>query len=171
MVLRAFYKMNVHHIKRVFLYLILSDQNANIFYDNYLVIVLFLAVQAIFTFKLYDNYFYRFFSIMSIIFMCFSLTPFIDAVFNGFSAPQKRWHYLISFFTSGLIGMYIMHFRTITVKHYLISVIPGISMVFASHLVIHKAVSWVYIVPIIIIVGLLVLIVKDKNSSVRSIFL
>ncbi|MBQ5153579.1 hypothetical protein EGM85_09850 [Macrococcus caseolyticus] len=141
------------------------DQNANIFYDNYLVIVLFLAIQAIFTFKLYDNYFYRFFSIMSIIFMCFSLTPFIDAVFNGFSAPQKRWHYLISFFTSGLIGMYLMHFRTITVKHYLISIIPGISIVFASHFMIHKAVSWVYIVPIIIIVGLLVLIVKDKKQQ------
>ncbi|WP_244625438.1 YfhO family protein [Macrococcoides canis] len=141
------------------------DQNANIFYDNYLVIVLFLAVQALFTFKLYDSYYYRFFSIMSIIFMCLSFTPFIDSVFNGFSAPQKRWHYLISFFTSGLIGMYIMRFRTISIKQYLLSIVPGILIVFTSHFMIHKAVSWIYIIPIIIIIGLFVLIVKDKKQQ------
>ncbi|UJS28796.1 YfhO family protein [Macrococcoides canis] len=141
------------------------DQNANIFYDNYLVIVLFLAVQALFTFKLYDSYFYRFFSIMSIIFMCLSFTPFIDSVFNGFSAPQKRWHYLISFFTSGLIGMYIMRFRTISIRQYLLSIVPGIIIVFTSHFMIHKAVSWIYIIPIIIIIGLFVLIVKDKKHQ------
>ncbi|WP_233438120.1 YfhO family protein [Macrococcoides canis] len=141
------------------------DQNANIFYDNYLVIVLFLAVQALFTFKLYDSYFYRFFSIMSIIFMCLSFTPFIDSVFNGFSAPQKRWHYLISFFTSGLIGMYIIRFRTISIKQYLLSIVPGILIVYTSHFMIHKAVSWIYIIPIIIIIGLFVLIVKDKKQQ------
>ncbi|WP_254254366.1 YfhO family protein [Macrococcoides canis] len=141
------------------------DQNANIFYDNYLVIVLFLAVQALFTFKLYDSYFYRFFSIMSIIFMCLSFTPFIDSVFNGFSAPQKRWHYLISFFTSGLIGMYIMRFRTISIRQYLLSIVPGIIIVFTSHFMIHKAVSWIYIIPIIIIIGFFVLIVKDKKHQ------
>lgn len=141
------------------------DQNANIFYDNYLVIVLFLALQALFTFKLYDSYFYRFFSVMSIIFMCLSFTPFIDSVFNGFSAPQKRWHYLISFFTSGLIGMYIMRFRTISIKQYLLSIVPGILIVFTSHFMIHKAVSWIYIIPIIIIIGLFVLIVKDKKQQ------
>lgn len=141
------------------------DQNANIFYDNYLVIVLFLAVQALFTFKLYDSYYYRFFSIMSIIFMCLSFTPFIDSVFNGFSAPQKRWHYLISFFTSGLIGMYIMRFRTISIRQYLLSIVPGILIVFTSHFMIHKAVSWIYIIPIIIIIGLFVLIVKDKKQQ------
>ncbi|WP_244629843.1 YfhO family protein [Macrococcoides canis] len=141
------------------------DQNANIFYDNYLVIVLFLAVQALFTFKLYDSYYYRFFSIMSIIFMCLSFTPFIDSVFNGFSAPQKRWHYLISFFTSGLIGMYIMRFRTISIRQYLLSIVPGILIVFTSHFMIHKAVSWIYIIPIIIIIGLFVLIVKEKKQQ------
>lgn len=141
------------------------DQNANIFYDNYLVIVLFLALQALFTFKLYDSYFYRFFSVMSIIFMCLSFTPFIDSVFNGFSAPQKRWHYLISFFTSGLIGMYIMRFRTISIKQYLLSIVPGILIVFTSHFMIHKAVSWIYIIPFIIIIGLFVLIVKDKKQQ------
>lgn len=141
------------------------DQNANIFYDNYLVIVLFLALQALFTFKLYDSYFYRFFSVMSIIFMCLSFTPFIDSVFNGFSAPQKRWHYLISFFTSGLIGMYIMRFRTISIKQYLLSIGPGILIVFTSHFMIHKAVSWIYIIPFIIIIGLFVLIVKDKKQQ------
>ncbi|UBH09538.1 YfhO family protein [Macrococcus armenti] len=141
------------------------DQNANIFYDNYLVIVLFLAVQAIFTFKLYDNYFYKFFSIMSIILMCLSFTPFIDSVFNGFSAPQKRWHYLISFFTSGLIGMYIMRFRTIPVKQYLISIVPGSIIVIISHIMIHKAVSWIYIMPVIIIVGLTVLLIQNKKQQ------
>ncbi|WP_414056093.1 YfhO family protein [Macrococcus equi] len=139
------------------------DQNANIFYDNYLVIVLFITLQALLTFKFYKHYYYRFFAIMSIALMLLSFTPFIDSVFNGFSAPQKRWHYLITFFTSGLIGFYIMRFKSISIQDYLYSIIPGLIIVFMSHHYIHKDVTWVWLIPVIVIIGLLVLVIRHHQ--------
>ncbi|WP_414053909.1 YfhO family protein [Macrococcus equi] len=139
------------------------DQNANIFYDNYLVIVLFITLQALLTFKFYKHYYYRFFAIMSIALMLLSFTPFIDSVFNGFSAPQKRWHYLITFFTSGLIGFYIMRFKSISIQNYLYSIIPGLIIVFMSHHYIHKDVTWVWLLPVIVIIGLLVLVIRHHQ--------
>ncbi|MCE4956766.1 YfhO family protein [Macrococcoides caseolyticum] len=147
------------------------DQNANIFYDNYLVIVLFITLQALLTFKFYKHYFYRFFAVMSIALMLLSFTPFIDSVFNGFSAPQKRWHYLITFFTSGLIGFYIMKFKEISIQNYLYSIIPGFVIVWMSHHYIHKDVTWVYFLPVITILGLVILIVKQRKLQQTLIYL
>lgn len=147
------------------------DQNANIFYDNYLVIVLFITLQALFTFKFYNNYFYRFFALMSIALMLLSFMPFIDSVFNGFSAPQKRWHYLITFFTSGLIGFYIMRFKEISVHNYLYSLIPGFVIVFMSHHYIHKDVSWVWMLPVIALIGLAVLVFRDQTYKQAALYM
>lgn len=137
------------------------DQNANIFYDNYLVIVLFIAVQALFTFKFYRHYFYRYFAIMTIALIILSFMPFIDSVFNGFSAPQKRWHYLLTFFSSGLIAMYIARFKTISIQNYMYSLIPGFIIVFMSYFYIDKKVEWIWFLPIIALIGLGVLMTKE----------
>lgn len=139
------------------------DQHANIFYDNYLVIVLFIALQAIVTFKFYDKYFYRLFALMTLALMFLSFTPFIDAVFNGFSAPQKRWHYLITFFSSGLIAMYYYRFKEVSIQNYLYSLIlPSIILILSAKYI-NKSVEWLYIVPIIMIVGLFVLLFKQNK--------
>lgn len=114
------------------------DQHANIFYDNYLVIVLYIALQALFTFKFYRSYFYRFFALLTIALIYLSFMPFIDSVFNGFSAPQKRWHYLLTFFSSGLIAMYIAKFRQISIQNYLYSLLPGFIIVSLSYIYIDK---------------------------------
>src|SRR5699024_11435967 len=80
--------------------LLLSDftKHDNIFYDNYLIVVLFLTIQALLTFKLYKNYFYRMFSVFTILFIIASFILFIYSVFIGFLYLQKRLHYLLSFF-------------------------------------------------------------------------
>lgn len=139
------------------------NRDANFIYDNYLFIVLVISIQAILTFKFYKHYFYRLFAILSIVMMILSFTPFIDSVFNGFSAPQKRWHYLITFFTSGLIGFYIMKFKEISVQNYVLSLIPGLLVVYISDFYIQKEVTWIWILPIISLIGLSVLIIKDKK--------
>ncbi|TDM11928.1 hypothetical protein ERX29_05855 [Macrococcus lamae] len=138
------------------------DQHANIFYDNYLVIVLYITLQALFTFKFYRQYFYRFFAIMTIVLIYLSFMPFIDSVFNGFSAPQKRWHYLLTFFSSGLIAMYISQFRKISVQNYLYSLFPGFIIIIVSYIYIDKKVEWIWYLPGIAIIGLIVLLTKNK---------
>ncbi|TDM04039.1 YfhO family protein [Macrococcus carouselicus] len=138
------------------------DQHANIFYDNYLVIVLYITLQALFTFKFYQQYFYRFFALMTIALIYLSFMPFIDSVFNGFSAPQKRWHYLLTFFSSGLIAMYITRFRQISIQNYLYSLLPGFIIVGLSYRYIDKKVEWIWYLPLIALIGLLVLLTKNR---------
>lgn len=65
------------------------DANTNLFFDNYLIVILFITIQAILSFKLYKHFYYRLFAILTFVFILFNFVPFIDQLFNGFSAPQK----------------------------------------------------------------------------------
>ncbi len=139
------------------------DQHANIFYDNYLVIVLYITIQSLLTFKFYKHYFYRLFALMTLALIYLSFMPFIDSVFNGFSAPQKRWHYLLTFFSSGLIALYIARFKTISLQNYIYSVIPGLIIVILSYMYIDKKVDWIWFLPVTTLLGLLVLLAKEQS--------
>lgn len=142
-------------------------QNENVFFDNYLVIVIFLTIPALLTFKFYKHYWYKFFAVATILTLLFNLTPYIDSLFNGLSAPQKRWHYLITFFSSGLIAMYIQRIRDISLQNYIYSMIPAFVFVFASNQYIEKPepITWIWFIPVIFITGLLILIVKNVTAK------
>lgn len=142
---------------------LLSDftKNDNIFYDNYLVVVLFVAIQALLTFKLYKHYYYRLFSIITIALIVASFLPIVDSIFNGFSAPQKRWHYLLTFFSSGLIASYIYYFKSIPLKQYLLTGIPSFVIIFTSYFITKDVVIWIWMVPLLYIVGIVVLTLKQ----------
>ncbi|RPF57850.1 YfhO family protein [Abyssicoccus albus] len=145
------------------------DENANIFYDNYLVVVLFIAIQAIFTFKLYKNYYFRLFASFTIVLMLLSIIPWTDKVFNGFSAPQKRWHYILTFTSSMLIGYYVTLFKSINLKTYLMTLVPPIillslSKVFYSMSHPDRNIVWLYVVPVIMVIGALIIIIRNKDQ-------
>ena len=114
------------------------DINTNIFFDNYLIVLLFITIQALLSFKLYKHYYYRLFAILTFVFIIFSFIPFIDQVFNGFSAPQKRWHFILAFNSTLLIGLFLKYFKTLTTKSYLISNIIAELVIFISAIIYHK---------------------------------
>uniref|UniRef100_UPI00037E0BB4 YfhO family protein n=1 Tax=Staphylococcus sp. E463 TaxID=1234593 RepID=UPI00037E0BB4 len=97
------------------------DANTNLFFDNYLIVILFITIQAILSFKLYKHFYYRLFAILTFVFILFNFVPFIDQLFNGFSAPQKRWHFIIAFNSAMLIGLYVKYFKTVKIKSYLLT--------------------------------------------------
>lgn len=136
----------------------------NIFYDNYLVVVLFVAIQALLTFNLYKHYYYRLFSIFTIIFIIASFIPFVDSIFNGFSAPQKRWHYLLTFFSSGLIAFYVYYFKGIPVKRYIATCMPSFIIILMSYLITKDYVIWIWMVPVLCLIGLAVLTINSKGK-------
>ncbi|MFI3377706.1 YfhO family protein [Mammaliicoccus sciuri] len=146
------------------------NKHDNIFYDNYLIVVLFIAIQALSTIKLYKHYYYRLFSIFTIILMIASFLPYVDSIFNGFSAPQKRWHYLLTFFSSGLIASYVYYFKSISIKQYIITAIPGFVVIFTSYYITKDYVSWIWMVPILFIIGLLVLTIKRFTRLLMLVF-
>ncbi|WP_415425627.1 YfhO family protein [Staphylococcus borealis] len=141
--------------------------NTNIFFDNYLIVLLFLTIQALLCFKLYKHYYYRLFAMLTLVFILLSFVPFIDQVFNGFSAPQKRWHFILSFNSAMLIGLFIKYFRTLKIKTYVFSNIIAELIIFASAITYHKFVAWLILVPIVSIISLLILILKDRHYRIN----
>lgn len=145
--------------------------NTNIFFDNYLIVLLFITIQALFCFKLYKHYYYRLFAILSLVFILLSFVPFIDQVFNGFSAPQKRWHFILSFNSAILIGLFLKYFRTLKIKTYIFSNIIAEMIIFASAVIYHKFVAWLVLVPIVSLIGLLILMLKDRKYRLHLSYL
>lgn len=141
----------------------------NIFYENYLVVILFIAIQALFTRQLYTRYFYKVFAVLSVIFMLFTLSPYIDLLFNGFQQPQKRWHYMLVFFHAVLIAQYLAHFREISLRQYSISLIPVYIILALSIYFKGDVVVWVYLVPVIHLVGFLLVYLKDRQPLLQGI--
>lgn len=146
------------------------SKHDNIFYDNYLVVVLFIAIQALLTFNLYKHYYYRLFSIFTIVFIIASFIPIVDSIFNGFSAPQKRWHYLLTFFSSGLIAQYFYYFKSLNVKGYIFTCIPGFIVVLLSYMITKDFVIWIWLMPILFLTGLLIIISHQYKRSLYYLY-
>ncbi|MGD6844854.1 YfhO family protein [Bacillus infantis] len=53
---------------------------------------------------LYRNTHFRFFAVMTIVLSILHFSPFIGSLFNGFSAPQYRWEYMLSLAAGGAAG-------------------------------------------------------------------
>ncbi|SCS95907.1 YfhO family protein [Staphylococcus caeli] len=142
------------------------NQNTNIFYDNYLIVILFITIQALLSFKLYKHYYFRLFAIGTIVLIIASFFPFIDQVFNGFSAPQKRWHYLIAFSAAILIALYVKFFRTLSFKQYIFPSIIALGFIIACAWYYDDVVAWVWFTPIVSLIGFLILLISDARTRV-----
>lgn len=124
----------------------------NLFYDGYYVVICFLTVIALMTFKLYQHYMYRLFSAITLIFLICSLSPLFDSFFNGFSIDQRRWIYLLIFTSSVLIAHYLNHLKYIDRKSFLISLIP-LCVIYPISVYGHeKFLIWLLFIPLICII-------------------
>ncbi|QHW37398.1 YfhO family protein [Staphylococcus ursi] len=141
------------------------NENTNLFYDNYLIIISFVVIQALLTFKLYRHFYFRLFAILSILTIIAAFIPYVDSIFNGFSAPQNRWHYLLAFVTSGLIATYIQHFKSLSRLTYILTAIPAMAIVFMSASMNDRVVWWIYLIPIVFLIGLLVLTIEHHDNK------
>ena len=66
-----------------------------------------------------------------------------------------------------LIGLFLKYFRTLKIKSYLISNIIAEIIIFASAITYHKFVAWLVLVPIVSLIGLLILILKDRRYRIN----
>ena len=141
--------------------------NTNIFFDNYLIVILFLTIQSILSFKLYKHYYYRLFVLLTLALIIFTFIPLIDQIFNGFSAPQKRWHFILAFSSSLLIGLYVKYFRTVSIKSYITTNLIAQLVIYISAYCYHKFLPWLILVPVVSIIGLLILFLKEKKVRIH----
>ncbi|MBP1950947.1 YfhO family protein [Virgibacillus litoralis] len=76
----------------------------NILFNSRFLIIPALFLILLFIFSLYKNRTFRLFAALSIIFILLHFTPLVASAFNGFSAPQYRWEYLLSFTIGGCVA-------------------------------------------------------------------
>ncbi|TDL97738.1 hypothetical protein ERX27_06585 [Macrococcus brunensis] len=121
----------------------------NLFYDGYYIVIPFIAVMALFTFKLYRNYTFRLFAVITWLFMAGSLSPLFDSFFNGFSIDQRRWVYMLAFSSAGLIATYLHHLKNLNLKDIAISLIP-VSIIYSLSIIgAGKSLVWLLFIPVI----------------------
>lgn len=136
----------------------------NLFYDGYYLIICFITVLALMTFKLYAHYMYRLFATITFIFMVCSLSPLFDSFFNGFSVDQRRWIYLLVFVSAVLIAHYLHHLKAVDIKSFLISMIPLFIIYPVSVYGHEKFLAWLIFIPIICI--LIYFFIRTHNHKV-----
>ena len=96
--------------------------------------MIFLSIQALLTIKLYKHFYYKLFALLLLATIIFAFLPFVDQLFNGFSAPQKRWHFILAFNSSILIGLFVKYFKTIRPKTYIYTNLIAQSVIYISSL-------------------------------------
>ncbi|PNZ82519.1 hypothetical protein CD132_04295 [Staphylococcus microti] len=104
------------------------SQKYHIFSNGFYFTITFIALVALFSFKLYRHYYYRLFAIFTWLMLIGALTPYFDSLFNGFSYPQRRWGYLLVLSTSVLMALWLKHLTELTWRDYLISLLPLIPL-------------------------------------------
>ncbi|HSJ38673.1 MAG TPA: YfhO family protein, partial [Planococcus sp. (in: firmicutes)] len=80
------------------------DPFDNILYTSRYIILPALFVLFLFIFRFYRNKTFRLFALIGIAGVLMHLSPLVSSAFNGFSAPQYRWEYFISFAAGGAIA-------------------------------------------------------------------
>ena len=141
------------------------SQKYHIFSNGFYITLTFIVLVALFSFKLYRHYYFRMFAIMTWLILIGSLSLYFDSFFNGFSAPQRRWVYLLAFSTSGLLAIWLKHFTELTMKDYLKALSPlgvlAIAIIFFS-----RGAMWWMIIGIVILFILGLIALRQKKSSV-----
>lgn len=82
-------------------------------------------------FFLYRNNNFRFFALLSITGIAFHYSPVIASAFNGFSAPQYRWEYFLSFLAAGVILVGLDQLHKFTLRTFSAAAIPAVALYLA----------------------------------------
>ena len=140
--------------------------NTNIFFDNYLIVILFITIQGILTFRLYRHFYYRLFAIITVILIILHLYLLLTKCLMVFSTT-KRWHFILAFSSSILVGLFIKYFRTVSIKSYILTSLISQFVIYVSAYCYHKYLPWLILVPIVSMIGLLILLLKERKVRIQ----
>ncbi|MGX0910068.1 YfhO family protein [Staphylococcus caprae] len=144
----------------------LFEKNYNIFTDGFYITISIITIIALFSFKLYQHYYYKLFAIATWILLIGSLSQWFDSAFNGFSLPQRRWVYFLALSSGALIALFIQHLSELSIKKYLIIALPLFIYSCIYIIISERSVNWMYIALMIMI--LLGLLIKRKSLLRRK---
>ncbi|RFA32779.1 hypothetical protein CAI16_16910 [Virgibacillus dokdonensis] len=94
----------------------LFDLVDNILFASPYIVLPVVFILLIFTFPLYRNRLFRFFALFSFVLLMFHLSPLAASAFNGFSAPQYRFEYLLTFTIGGCVAIGLQQIKRIAIQ-------------------------------------------------------
>ncbi|MEJ7540949.1 YfhO family protein [Staphylococcus intermedius] len=148
------------------------SQKYHIFTNGFYITVTFIALVALFSFKLYRHYHYKMVAIFTWILLIGSFSPYFDSAFNGFSFPQRRWVYILALTTSALIALWLKYLTELTMKSFLQSLVPIVILTIATVCFSRGAMWWMIVsVIILIVVGYLIYQRRPLSDWMRGVVL
>lgn len=111
----------LHNYRPVYQKLVPIFSWDNILFDSRYIIIPTIFLLFFFSFSLYKVRTFRLFCIISSFFILLHFSPIVASAFNGFSAPQYRWEYLISFTVAGAISVGLHHIKRIKKRELILS--------------------------------------------------
>ncbi|HSI67023.1 MAG TPA: YfhO family protein [Planococcus sp. (in: firmicutes)] len=99
----------------------------NILYTSSFIVLPAIFVLLVFAFPLYKDARFRFFTLLVLVGIALHYSPKAASMFNGFSAPQYRWEYFISFMAGGSAAAGFSRLHLLTVRHLVTAGVLGLT--------------------------------------------
>ncbi|WP_422122493.1 YfhO family protein [Planococcus sp. X10-3] len=141
----------------------------NILFTSSYVILPAAFVGMAFAYPLYRDPKFRFFASIVLVGIVLHYSPQIASVFNGFSAPQYRWEYFMSFTAGGAVAAGYSRLALLQVKHFAMAgamalIVYGLFALADSRLELQPAIVFIATAMCLLIFLLFALAVKRQSK-------
>ncbi|OMP67869.1 YfhO family protein [Domibacillus epiphyticus] len=101
----------------------LVDLSDNILFSSHVIILPAIVVLFLLNFSFYKHRIFTLFACLSLFFVLLHFSPLAASAFNGFSAPQYRWEYVLSFTAGGVTAAGLHFLKQTTIRSVLVSIV------------------------------------------------
>ncbi|OZI11053.1 hypothetical protein CEW92_13665 [Bacillaceae bacterium SAS-127] len=140
-----------------------------LFASRYIIIPA-IFVLFIWTKSLYKHSSFRLFAFLSFILILLHYSPVAGSAFNGFSAPQYRFEYLLSFTIAGCVAVGLQHIKNVNLKEMALAVIASLTLYSISSAFLDSTTAFSIVKKIsftlLLITTLLLVLYRQKTSTV-----
>ncbi|AIU76037.1 YfhO family protein [Bacillus velezensis] len=130
------------------------DFSDNILFSSRIIILPAVFLLFLFTFSLYKNRLFRLFAGISLLYILFHFSPFAASAFNGFSAPQNRFEYVLCFTIAGTVAAGLSKLSDNSMKSMLISAVLAVLLYWSQVRRFSLDISDQANLPILLLLGL-----------------
>ncbi|MGP7817111.1 YfhO family protein [Niallia sp. 01092] len=100
----------------------------NLLWNGKIIILPAFVVLSLFVLSFYKERLFRLFACLTILLSIMHFSPMVASAFNGFSAPQYRWEYILSFVAGGAVAAALQQMDKVNIREAGASIIGAVSL-------------------------------------------
>ncbi|MFG6117673.1 YfhO family protein [Thalassobacillus sp. B23F22_16] len=133
------------------------DFSDNILFTSRIIVLPAIFLLLLCLIPLYKRPHFRLFASLSVLFVLLHFSPLAASAFNGFSAPQYRWEYLLSFTVGGVVAVGLQYLGEVSKTSIMIASLLVISL-YLSVLVIDQHLSFFSLPGLTVLIFMVVIV-------------